>query len=67
MKCIKCDEVLDEVMFPICDVCGPKDRDTQVVLLNLNDEMERACMYVCTSRDCSNAGVMMIIPIESKE
>lgn len=67
MKCFKCDEVMDEISFPVCDTCGPKDRDSQVVLTPFKGLQERASLYACTSRDCGNVGIVMVIPHESKD
>lgn len=52
-KC-KCSELLEDISF------------TGSILVWLSHK-ERATLYACTSRDCSECGKVIVIPHESKE
>ena len=54
MKCNFCEELLEDIGF----------NPHATVWLN---EKERASLYACTSRDCKNCGVVLVIPHESKD
>ena len=56
MKCNYCEEQLEEIGinhgFPP---------------VSLSPSKELANLYVCTSRDCKNVGVVLAIPVEPKD
>jgi len=54
MQCPKCEEQLEKIY---------KEHSPLVELVPSN---EKATLYVCTSRDCKNAGVVLAIPLEAK-
>ncbi len=53
-KCRECDELLDTISFP------------GNVFPVINHE-EQASMYACTSADCKNAGLVIVVGHEPKE
>ncbi len=57
-NCFKCGEKLDEIMTSD----GPT---TSHIWINVFDE--KAGLYVCTSRDCANVGIVICIPAQAKE
>ena len=56
MKCPKCEEELE-----IINIAQNEG------FVGLHPSDENAKLYVCTSRDCSNVGVVLCIPTESKD
>ena len=57
-KCNYCEEELEDISFSHTINGGV------IVLLS---HKEQVTLYVCTSRDCKNCGVVIAIPHESKE
>ena len=58
MKCNYCDDELEDIFFSHTINGG--------VTVWLSHK-EQATLYVCTSRDCKNRGVVIAIPRLSKE
>ena len=58
MKCNFCEEQLEQINFYHTINGG--------VRVQLSHK-ENAALYACTSRDCKNCGVVIIIPDKSKE
>ena len=58
MKCNYCEEQLEDISFSHTINGGV------VVWLS---HKEKATLYVCTSRDCKNRGVVIAIPHASKD
>ena len=56
MKCFKCEEDLEKI--GIADGFPP---------VSLMPSKELASLYVCTSRDCGNCGLVVAIPHNLKE
>lgn len=56
MKCFKCEEELEQI--GIADGFPP---------VSLIPSKELASLYVCTSRDCVNCGIVLAIPHVSKD
>jgi len=54
MKCNYCEEQLENIQFSHC---------SSIVDLSKSD----AYLYVCTSRDCKNCGVVLAIPRTPQE
>lgn len=57
MKCNYCEEELEDISFSTYD---------KGVNIYLNHK-EGVALYVCTSRDCKNCGVVIAIPTEVVE
>ena len=56
MKCNYCEEQLDKISYDYGDS-----------IVRLGSRIEAGHLYVCTSRDCKNCGVVLAIPAEAKE
>jgi hypothetical protein len=57
MKCNFCEEQLEEIKFGHIAVS-----DTEAHINN-----EKIILFVCTSRDCKNCGVVIAVPATPKE
>ncbi len=57
MQCNFCEEQLEEISFTT------SNRGVSVIL----NREEQATLFVCTSRDCKNCGVVIAIPWKNKD